>query len=50
MAKEIRKEFGRNKTIELILVGDSAVTTQYHFRPMSMDIDADIPIPCILHR
>ena len=48
--EEIRKEFGRNKTIELILVGDSAVTTQYHFRQMSMDIDADIPIPCILHR
>lgn len=44
LAKEIRKEFGRNKTIELILVGGAAVITQYHFRPMSMDIDADIPV------
>lgn len=44
LAKEVRKEFGRNKVIEIILVGGAAIITQYSFRLMSTDIDADIPV------
>ncbi len=40
LAKEIRKEFGRNELVELVLVGGASILLNYGFRSSTMDIDA----------
>lgn len=40
LSKELKKEFGRNAEIELVVVGGAAVLLNYGFRNSTMDIDA----------
>ena len=40
LAKELKKEFGRNANIELVVVGGAAVMLNYDFREATKDIDA----------
>ena len=42
VAKEYRKEMGKNMPAELILIGGAAVLVNYGFRDMTTDIDAVI--------
>lgn len=40
LSKEIRKEFGKNIQLELIVVGGASVLLNYNFRESTQDIDA----------
>lgn len=40
VAREIRREYGKQADVELILVGGAAILTTCHFRDSTMDIDA----------
>lgn len=40
LGKELRKEYGKQATFELILVGGGAVALQYEFRDSTVDLDA----------
>lgn len=40
LSKELKKEFGRNANIELIVVGGASILINYNFRESTMDIDA----------
>lgn len=42
LSKELKKEFGRNANIELIVVGGASVLLNYGFRDTTKDIDAII--------
>jgi len=42
LSKELKKEFGRNKEFELIVVGGAAILLNYDFRASTTDIDAFI--------
>lgn len=39
LSKELKKEYGRNKEFELIIVGGAAIMLQYDFRNSTSDID-----------
>lgn len=43
LAKEIKSEHGRNMRVEIVIVGGAAIMSQYSFRLMTQDIDAEIP-------
>lgn len=40
LAKEIKKEFGKNEKFELIVVGGASILLNYSFRDGTYDIDA----------
>jgi len=40
LSKELKKEFGRNASVELIVVGGASILLNYHFRNSTIDIDA----------
>lgn len=40
LSKELKKEFGRNSSFELILVGGASVLINYSFRDTTVDVDA----------
>lgn len=40
LGKELKKEYGKHSTFELILVGGGAVALQYEFRDSTTDLDA----------
>lgn len=42
LSKEIKKEFGRNAKLELIVVGGASILLNYNFRNSTTDIDAYI--------
>lgn len=42
LSKELKKEFGRNANIEMIIVGGASVLINYGFRDSTSDIDAII--------
>lgn len=52
LAKEIRAEYGKNVTFEIILVGGAAITSLYSFRNMTTNIGAEIPgeLKSVIHR
>ena len=43
LSKELKKEFGRNSTFEIIIVGGASIVLNYHFRETTLDIDALLP-------
>lgn len=43
LSKELKKEFGRNSTFEIIIVGSASIVLNYHFRETTLDIDALLP-------
>lgn len=42
LSKEIKKEFGRNAKVELIVVGGAAILLNHDFREATVDVDAII--------
>lgn len=40
LSKEIKKEFGRNVRLELVIVGGASIIINYGFRDSTLDIDA----------
>lgn len=40
LSKELKKEFGKNAELELIIVGGASLILNYDFRKSTMDIDA----------
>ena len=50
VAKEYRKQIGKNMPAELTLIGGAAVLVNYGFRDMTTDIDAVIRYISFLHR
>lgn len=40
LGKEIKRDYGKNANVELVIVGGASILLNYDFRDMTMDIDA----------
>ena len=48
VAKEYRKQIGKNMSAEMILIGGASVLVNYGFRDMTTDIDAVIQAASVM--